>query len=191
MHRARLFQLRVVGAIVLSSLFLGGCSMNGSEDSGVKVDPSSSAFDASVDVNKDFEQAVLGTVEASGISDSDWRYAGGDTFGSEDFKAYVPQMSTYCGKKEDGTELYNKDLRLEAEHRFTKEQYLKKSDDMWAHWESQGQKPYVVGSDSSSKKIAYKTEGGALIQFDAGKGGLMVFADSACVLPGEPDPLAS
>jgi len=92
---------------------------------------------------------------------------------------------------EDGTELYNKDLRHEAEHRFTKEQYLKKSDEMWTYWESQGYKPYVVGSDSSSKKIAYKTEGGALIQFDAGEGGLMVFADSACVLPGEPDPLAS
>ena len=187
--------LRVEAGVLVGALALTGCSHT---DADVDVDvaggtasSSTPAVDSPAEVNQDFEQAVLGTVEASGMPVGEWRYAGGDIFGVEDFKSYVPQMSTYCGKREDGTELYNKDMRLEAEHRFTKEDYLKKSDEMQAYWESQGQKPYVVGSDSSSKKIAYKTEGGALIQFDAGENGLMIFADSACVLPGEPDPLAS
>lgn len=118
-------------------------------------------------------------------------FAGGRQFDAEYFHRRVPQMSTYCGEKEDGTELCNKDLRLEAEHRFTKEHYLKKSSEMRAYWEPQGFKPFVVGADAQSKKIAYKTDGGALIQFDAGENGLMIFADSVCVLPGEPDLLTS
>ena len=183
--------LRVGAAVLVGALALTGCSHTDANDAGGAASSSTPAVATPAEVNQDFEQAVLSTVEASGVPAGSWRYAGGDIFGVEDFRSYVPQMSTYCGKKEDGTELYNKDMRLEAEHRFTKEDYLKKSDEMRAHWESQGVKPFVVGADEESKKIAYKTEGGALIQFDAGENGLMIFADSACVLPGEPDPLAS
>lgn len=183
--------LRVGAAVLVGALALTGCSHNDANDAGGAASSSIPAVATPAEVNQDFEQAVLGTVEASDLPVGEWRYAGGKQFDSEYFHRRVPQMSTYCGKKEDGTELYNKDLRLEAEHLFTKEDYLKKSSEMRAYWESQGFKPFVVGADEQSKKIAYKTEGGALIQFDAGENGLMIFADSACVLPGEPDPLAS
>lgn len=157
--------------------------MNSTQDSGLKTDPSSSAYDPSYDLNADFEGAVLDVVKASGVPENHWSYSGGNIFSVESFRDYVPTAGSYCGDSEDGKMLYTKSILLEARGTYSSEEYQRKSDEMWSHWKSQGFEPYTVGTDGRSKKIAYRTAGNVLIQFHAGKGGLMVFADTECNLP--------
>ncbi|MEU7991734.1 hypothetical protein [Rothia amarae] len=184
----------IIGVVLLSSLFLGGCSVDNEKGSESKASSSSSSstVDASVDVNKDFEQAVLGTVEASGVPAEQWYYTGGRQFGIEYFKGRVAHMGSYCGDSDDNEMLYRKSVVLKYEHTYSAEEYLKISDEMLEQWKSNNLEPYTVGSDGQSKKIAYQTSEGVLVQFYAGKTGLMILADTECNLPSpEPSPSAS
>ncbi len=187
MKKVRMSWWGLAGVFLMGSMVLGGCSMNNVEDSGLKTDPSSTAYDPSFDLNADYESAVLDVIEASGVPAEWWNYEGGNIFSVEDFKSYVPTAGSYCGDSENDEELYTKSILIETQRTYSSEEYLRKSDQMWSHWESQGFKPYVVGSDGRSKKIAYRTAGNVLIQFHAGENGLAVFADTECL----PSPSAS
>lgn len=180
----------IIGVVLVSSLFLGGCAVHSEKET--ESGSSSSRVDALADVNKDFEQAVLATVEASGVPANKWFYTGGQQFEVEDFKNYVPIAGSYCGDSADNQMLYRKSVVLKYERTYSTKEYLKISDDMWTHWESRGLNPYEVGADGQSKKIAYQTSKGVLVQFYAGKTGLMILADTECNLPSpEPSPSAS
>ena len=110
-------QQAIIGVVLLSSLFLGGCSVNNEKGAESKSSSSSSAtVDASMDVNKDFEQAVLGTVTSSTIPPEQWYYTGGRQFSEEYFKSRVPQMASVCGQNDRGETLRNKEIVLLMEY---------------------------------------------------------------------------
>lgn len=166
---------RFLPALALTSpLLLGACSTNND----LPVTP-----ETATTITNDFEQAVLDTVHHTGIEEHNWYYAGGKIFSTEYFHGRAPYMGQYCADSDDGTMLFTKSILLEAPHPFKPQEYKAKIQDMKTHWESQGHEPYTVGSDNQSQKIAYRTPNNTLIQYYAGETGLMILAETPCILP--------